>query len=215
MSSATGGPARPEPLTAEAFAAAAGVSRETLGRLETYLALLRHWQKAINLVGPATLADPWRRHFWDSAQLLPHIPTRARSLLDVGSGAGFPGLVLAILGAPGVTLVESDGRKAAFLREAARATGAPVDIRAERIERLRAPIAPDAITARGVASLDLLLDRIKLYITPNTVCLFPKGRQADREIAAARRRWRMTVIKIPSATDPSGVILRLEDIRGG
>ena len=214
MSSATG-PARPEPLTAEAFAAAAGVSRETLDRLETYLALLRRWQKAINLVGPATLADPWRRHFWDSAQLLPHIPTRARSLLDVGSGAGFPGLVLAILGAPGVTLVESDGRKAAFLREAARATNAPVDIRAERIERLRAPTAPDVITARGVASLDLLLDRIKLYITPNTVCLFPKGRQADREIAAARRRWRMTVIKIPSATDPSGVILRLEDIRGG
>jgi len=190
----------PEPLSAEAFAARCDVSRETLDRLRLYLDLLRHWQKAINLVGPATLNDPWRRHFWDSAQLFPHIPSTSRSLLDVGSGAGFPGLVLAVLGVPGVTLVESDGRKCAFLREVARRTGTAVTIHAARLE---------ALTARAVASLDLLLEKTKLYITPNTVCLFHKGRQADAEIAEARRRWSMKVEKIPSETDPSGVILRV------
>jgi 16S rRNA (guanine527-N7)-methyltransferase len=205
--------AAPEPLTAEAFAARCDVSRETLDRLRLYLDLLRHWQKAINLVGPATLNDPWRRHFWDSAQLFPHIPGTSRTLLDVGSGAGFPGLVLAILGVPGVMLVESDGRKCAFLREVARRTGTAVTLHAARLEALTGRIPPpDVITARAVASFDLLLEKTKLYITPNTVCLFHKGRQADAEIAVARRRWSMKVEKIPSETDPSGVILRVEAI---
>lgn len=202
-----------EPLSAEGFAERCDVSRETLVRLRLYLDLLRHWQKAINLVGPATLADPWRRHFWDSAQLFPLIPKHVRQLLDIGSGAGFPGLVLAILGVPGVTLVESDGRKAAFLREVARQTDTPVTIHAARLETLSGRIPPpDVITARAVASLDLLLEKTKLYMTPNTVCLFHKGRQVESEIAEARRRWTMTVEKIPSMTDPSGVILRVEAI---
>ena len=205
-----------EPLTAEAFAVRCDVSRETLSRLRRYDALLRRWQKAINLVSADSLTDAWRRHFWDSAQLLPLIPAGTRSLLDVGSGAGFPGLVLAILGVEGVTLVESDGRKCAFLREVARETGARVTILADRLERLGDRIQPpDIITARAVASLDLLLDRIKLYITPNTVCLFHKGRRVDVEIAQARKRWTMTLEKIPSETDPSGVILKLEGIGRG
>lgn len=205
-----------EPLTAEAFAVRCDVSRETLSRLRRYDALLRRWQKAINLVSADSLTDAWRRHFWDSAQLLPLIPAGTRSLLDVGSGAGFPGLVLAILGVEGVTLVESDGRKCAFLREVARETGTRVTILADRLERLGDRIQPpDIITARAVASLDLLLDRIKLYITPNTVCLFHKGRRADAEIAQARKRWTMTLEKIPSETDPSGVILKLEGIGRG
>jgi 16S rRNA (guanine527-N7)-methyltransferase len=207
---------RSEPLTAAAFAARCPVSRETLARLERYLALLERWQPAINLVGPATFRDPWRRHFWDSAQLMRQIPPGARSLLDFGSGAGFPGMVLAILGVPGVVLVESDGRKSAFLREVARETGTAVTVHAARLESLAGQITPpDVITARAVASLDLLLDRIKLYMTPNTVCLFHKGRRADDEIAEARRRWTMTLEKIPSETDPSGVILRVEGIGGG
>lgn len=206
----------PEPLSAAAFAAQCGVSRETLDRLQRYLALLEHWQKAINLVGPATLRDPWRRHFWDSAQLLPHIPPGARSLLDVGSGAGFPGMVLAILGVPGVALVESDGRKAAFLREVARETGTEVTVHAVRLEALIGQIAmPDVITARAITSLDLLLDHIKLYMAPNTICLLHKGRQVDAEIDQARKRWTMTLEKIPSETDPDGVILRVEGIAGG
>jgi 16S rRNA (guanine527-N7)-methyltransferase len=206
---------RPAPLTAEAFAARCAVSRETLARLQRYLALLQRWQPAVNLVGPATLQDPWRRHFWDSIQLIRHIPLETRSLLDFGSGAGFPGMVLAILGVPGVVLVESDGRKSAFLREVARETGTPVTVHAARLESLTGQIAPpDVITARAVASLDLLLDRIKLYMAPNTVCLFHKGRRADGEIAEAGRRWTMTLEKIPSETDPSGVILRVEGIGG-
>ncbi len=204
------------PLTAEAFAARCDVSRETLDRLRRYDALLRRWQNAINLVSADSLKDAWRRHFWDSAQLLPLIPPGTRSLLDVGSGAGFPGLVLAILGVDGVVLVESDGRKCAFLREVARETGTRVTIHADRLERLgdRMP-PPDIITARAVASLDLLLDRIKLYIAPNTVCLFHKGRRVDAEIEQARKRWTMALEKIPSETDPSGVILRLEGIGRG
>jgi 16S rRNA (guanine527-N7)-methyltransferase len=198
-------------LSAEAFAARCDVSRETLDRLRLYLDLLRHWQKAINLVGPATLKDPWRRHFQDSAQLVPHLPAGARTLLDIGSGAGFPGMVLAILGIPDVHLVESDTRKCAFLREVARRTGTGVTIHAARLETLVGEIPPpDVITARAVASLDLLFEMTKLYMTPNTVCLFHKGRQADAEIAEARRRWTTKVVKIPSETDPSGVILRVE-----
>lgn len=203
-----------EPLTAAGFAGRCDVSRETLERLRCYHDLLVRWQKAINLVGPKTLADAWRRHFWDSAQLLPHIPRSAESLLDVGSGAGFPGLVLAILGVRGVRLVESDGRKCTFLREVARQTETAVTIHHARLESLAGQIPPpDILTARAFASLDLLLEKTKLYITPNTVCLFHKGRGADDEIAQARKTWTMVVEKIPSETDPSGVILRIEGVR--
>ena len=123
----------------EAFAAACDVSRETLARLELYAELLGRWNRAINLVGKRTLDDLWRRHFLDSAQLLPLLPPldgRPRVLADLGSGAGFPGRVLAILGAVLVHLVESDLKKATFLREVARATGAPASVHAARIESL-------------------------------------------------------------------------------
>lgn len=202
------------PLTAEGFARRCDVSRETLDRLRCYRDLLERWQKAINLVGPKTLEDAWRRHFWDSAQLRNHIPPSTQTLLDVGSGAGFPGLVLAILGVKGVILVESDGRKCTFLREVARQTKTPVTIHHARLETLEGRVPPpDIITARAFASLDLLLEKIKLYIRPNTVCLFHKGRVVDEEIAAARKTWTMALEKIPSETDPSGVILRIEGIR--
>jgi rRNA small subunit methyltransferase G len=118
-------PLGPEGFVAEMAAAGIDVSRETRQRLSAYLELLRRWQGAINLVGASTLADPWRRHILDCGQIAPHVPHGAASVLDLGSGAGLPGLVLALLGVPGVQLVESDGRKAQFLREAARATGTP------------------------------------------------------------------------------------------
>src|SRR5216684_2729900 len=126
----------PAPLDPQGFAALSGVSRETLARLEAYAELLREWSVRINLVGAATLGDLWRRHFLDSAQLLRHVPLGTQSLIDLGSGAGFPGLVLAIAGVKGVELVEADSRKCAFLREAARITAAPVQIRNTRIEAL-------------------------------------------------------------------------------
>ncbi len=115
-----------------------------------YLELLGRWQRAVNLVGGSTLADPWRRHILDCAQVVPHVPRSAATVLDLGSGAGLPGLVLALMGVPGVHLVESDQRKAQFLREAARLTRAPVVVHATRIEDLRG-IAADVVTARALA----------------------------------------------------------------
>ena len=127
-----------------------------MARLDAYLELLGQWQKRTNLVGPSTLADPWRRHILDAAQLCEHIPLTARNLADLGSGAGLPGLILAILGVPNVTLVEADRRKAVFLREAARVTGCTaVEIICERIEKLS--ISADVITARALAPLAKLL----------------------------------------------------------
>ena len=199
------------PLSPADFAALTRVSRETLERLEAYAALLLDWSSRINLVGHSTLPDLWRRHFLDSAQLLPMIPCGARSLIDLGSGAGFPGLVLAILGAPGVELIEADRRKAIFLREAARITNAGVTLRACRIESV-APRVVDVVTARGCAPLDRLLPLAARFIGPKTTCLFPKGAQAERELTAASKAWTMTVSRHPSRSDPGGTVLSLQQV---
>jgi len=170
------------------------------------------WSRRINLVAASTLADPWRRHFLDSAQLLSHIPPTAQSLIDLGSGAGFPGLVLAVMGVPGVELVESDARKCAFLREAARVAAAPVEICNARIDSLtRHPV--DVVTARGCAPLDRLLPWAERFIGPRTVCLFPKGEQAGQELAAAAPVWEFDVTRHASRTDPRGVVLCLTGVR--
>jgi 16S rRNA (guanine527-N7)-methyltransferase len=200
-----------EPLTPDGFAALAGVSAPTLARLEAYAGLLAGWSARINLVAASTLGDPWRRHFLDSAQLLPLIPAGARNLIDLGSGAGFPGLVLAVLGVPGVELVESDARKCAFLREAARVAGAPVLIRNARIETVPAH-ATAVVTARGCAPLDRLLMLAQRFIGPDTVCLFPKGEQAGQELAVAQQAWEFDVTSQPSRTDPRGAILCLSRV---
>lgn len=179
-----------------------------LARLCAYVDLLRRWAERINLVGRATLADPWRRHILDSAQLLPFVPAGAKSLVDLGSGAGFPGLVLAILGVPGVELIEADARKCAFLREAARIAAAPVVIHPRRIETVPARIA-DVVTARALAPLDRLLALAAPFVGPQTVCLFLKGERALEELAAARRIWTATAAHYPSLSDPRGFVLRL------
>jgi len=199
------------PLTPDGFAGLTGVSRETLARLEAYAELLRRWAGRINLVSRNTLGDLWRRHFLDSAQLLPLIPNKTLHLVDLGSGAGFPGLVLAILGVPGVELVESDARKCVFLREAARIANAPVTIVDSRIETVKAQTA-DVVTARACAPLDKLLPLAERFIGPNTVCLFLKGEHVEEELTAARREWRMSAVRHPSRADPRGVILKLEQI---
>ncbi len=179
-----------------------------MARLSAYEALLRQWSARINLVGAGTLADPWRRHFLDSAQLLPLIPPGADSLVDLGSGAGFPGLVLAIMGAAGVELVEADAKKCAFLREAARVAAASVRVHHARIDSL--PARPFAIvTARGLAALDRLLLWAERFIGPDTICLFPKGKDARQELAAAHKIWDMEVELHASRSDPRGIILRL------
>ena len=199
------------PLGAEGFAALVGVSRETLVRFEAYAALLLEWSRRINLVGSSTLSDIWRRHFLDSAQLLPLIPAGAKNLVDLGSGAGFPGLVLAILGVPGVELIEADSRKAAFLREAARIAGAPIVLRPCRIEAV-APHSASVVTARGCAPLDRLLPLAQQFIGSDTTCLFLKGERAEEELTAAGKAWTMMVSRYPSRADPAGVVLSLQQV---
>jgi 16S rRNA (guanine527-N7)-methyltransferase len=194
------------------FQALIGASDVTLDRLTRYEALLIKWQKAINLIGPKTVDDIWVRHFLDSAQFWAHIPTGATTLLDLGSGAGFPGLVLAVLaadpaiGRPGFKthLVESDQRKATFLREAARMMALPdVTIHAQRIETL-APVAADVVTARACAPLAQLLDWSAPMLKNGALGLFAKGAQAEDEIAGVAGHQ---IDRMVSASDPSGRLL--------
>jgi 16S rRNA (guanine527-N7)-methyltransferase len=198
----------------EAFKFAFAVSRETVGRLETYEALLKRWQKTINLVAPSTLNDIWHRHFADSAQLWGLRPMQANHWLDLGSGAGFPGLVLAIMGAEvgqtRHTLVESDSRKAAFLREVARTTGVAVDILCMRIEsaEIHAKVGSvDCVTARALAPLPKLLRLAAPYFASHTTGLFLKGREVAAENEDAMRTWNYTAEFRPSVTDPEGRVV--------
>jgi 16S rRNA (guanine527-N7)-methyltransferase len=200
-----------EPLGAAGFAAATGVSRETMRRLQDYAALLVSWSVRINLVGRATLDDLWRRHFLDSAQLLPLLPAGTQTLADLGSGAGFPGLVLAVLGVPGVELIEADSRKAAFLREAARITDAKATIRGCRIEAV-APHAVDVVTARACAPVERLLTLGERFIGPRTTCVFPKGERAEEELTEAGKAWKMTVSRHASRADRGGKVLVLQQV---
>jgi 16S rRNA (guanine527-N7)-methyltransferase len=186
----------PDPIKGPAdFAKAFKVPRETIHRLVRYADLLALWHKSTNLVGPSTLPHLWSRHFADSAQLSALAPN-ARLWLDLGSGAGFPGLVIAILqtGTPDfrMHLVESNRKKSAFLSEVARATEAPVDIHAMRIEDLaqsRDKLKPDVVSARGLAPLPRLLDLAGPFFGPHTTGLFLKGRDTDTEIEKARGRF--------------------------
>ncbi|MEQ8824116.1 MAG: 16S rRNA (guanine(527)-N(7))-methyltransferase RsmG [Filomicrobium sp.] len=207
------------------FQAHFGVSDETLEKLKTYEALLKQWQKKINLVAPSTVDDVWHRHFADSAQLLALAPAGAKTWLDLGSGAGFPGIVLAILragsagqgGADGwgqQILVESDTRKAAFLGEIARKTFVPVDIVAKRIELSSTQgryKSVDVVTARALAPLDRLLGLAEPFFGSQTVGLFPKGRDVAQEIETAEKAWRFTYQLIDSLTDPSSRIAVVSD----
>ncbi len=199
------------PLGPEGFAELVAVSRETLARLETYSDLLTRWSARINLVGRDTLPDLWRRHILDSAQLYRFIPSSARTLIDLGSGAGLPGLVLAILGVRSVELVEADSRKAAFLREAARVTGAEVTIRPCRIQAVP-PHPVDVVTARACAPLDRLLDLAAPFLEPHSLCLFPKGERFNEELTLARKAWTMNVSVERSLSDRRGVVLRLQQV---
>ncbi len=184
------------------------VSRETMGRIETYLALLERWNRRINLVGPG--GDWGRRHIEDSLQLAPLLPRGPTA--DLGSGAGLPGLILAAATGAETHLVEADQRKAAFLREAARAMDLPgVHVHASRIEAVELP-ALAAITARALAPLAALMPHAHRLLAPGGVAIFPKGRNAEAELTEAAPRWHMQVERIPSRTDPAATIFRIRDI---
>lgn len=211
-------------LTADGFVAEAEklgvvVSRETRQQLETYAALLAKWQKAINLVGPKTLADPWRRHFLDSAQLVPLLPPKDRSIGDFGSGAGFPGLVLGILTNRSVHLIDSDQRKCAFLRQVAAECGiaSRVTIHARRFEEIE-PFPIAVATARACAPLPELLGIVAPYIGTEGTALFLKGERVEEELTAAMKLWTMRVERRRSVTesnekDSLGTILKLTEVR--
>jgi 16S rRNA (guanine527-N7)-methyltransferase len=199
-------------MTPDEFQKATGVSRETRDRLCLYVELLEKWQSRINLVGSKTLPDLWCRHVYDSAQLHALIPPRARCLLDFGSGAGFPGLVLAAMGGPAVHLVESDQRKAAFLREAARVAAIPVTVHACRIAALP-PMTADVITARALAPLAQLLDFAEPFLAPEGICLFLKGQNVAAELTEAHKIWNMRVDRHPSQTDAGATVLALSEVR--
>jgi 16S rRNA (guanine527-N7)-methyltransferase len=198
-------------MTAADLAALVPVSRETLERLEVYAGTLRRWAPAINLVARGTLDDLWRRHLLDSLQLLPLIEEQhlgGRKILDLGSGAGFPGLVLAIAGAGEVHLVESDRKKTTFLREVARQTGAEVTIHMARIEDLE-PQAADFLTARALAPADRLCAASARHRTTHTICLFHKGRDAPAELTRLPRAVQDRAELLPSLSDPEARILRI------
>jgi 16S rRNA (guanine527-N7)-methyltransferase len=188
-----------------------GVSRETRDRLLAYVDLLLRWQRTINLISRRDLDDVWNRHILDSLQLSALIPPDADRAIDLGSGAGLPGLVLAIATGMPFDLVESDQRKAAFLREAARVTGAPVTVHPARIENAR--LAPAAlITARALAPLPVLLGWAASLLKPGGICLFPKGRGVEDELTAAAPQWHMNIFRTTSRTDSSATILRISEI---
>ena len=205
--------------TPEAFKKVFNDSRETIEKLQLYEDELKRWQKAVNLVAPGTLDQIWHRHFADSAQLAQLIPKSATHLVDVGSGGGFPGLVLAILlrerRGLKVTLVESDNRKAAFLRETARRIKIPVEIMSTRIESnasVKKLNSVDTVTARAFAPLDRLLGLVFPVFSRQTVGIFLKGRDFDREIALARQSWAFDVELRESKTDPDGRIVVVRDL---
>ena len=206
-------PKPPAPLSIREFQAAANVSRETLARLEAYGALLRKWNPRINLVSRRSLDDLWRRHIFDSMQLLRHIdPISVKGpWLDLGSGAGFPGLVLAIAGVADMHLVESDGRKCTFLSEAARITATEVTVHNDRIEALP-PFGAVVITARAFAPLAKLLSWAHPHLVSNGQLLLLKGQDIDVELTEAAKYWMMTPRLIPSVTDETGSILQLTEI---
>lgn len=206
--------------TAADFARAFDVSRETLAAFETYERSLRRWQNTINLVAPGSLDAVWHRHFADSVQLLKLAPPSAVAWVDLGSGGGFPGLALAILlkerPDARMTLVESDTRKAAFLREVARAVSAPVDILCMRIEKAATQVRiskVDVVTARALAPLPRLLDLCRPFFSPGTVALLPKGKDAEHEVAEARRHWSFGSTLEPSLTDTEARIVIVRDLK--
>lgn len=199
------------------FAEIFDVSRETMGRLEAYAALLVKWNPKINLVAKSTIPDVWHRHMADSAQLWATAPKGAKTWMDIGSGAGFPGLVIGAIAAEKapdlkVTLVESDRRKSIFLKSAAREMGIAVEVITKRIELLE-PQSADILSARALSSLTQLLEFAEKHRKPDGVCLFPKGARVDSELTEASSCWHMAYETFPSMTDPDAVILRIGEFK--
>jgi len=195
--------------------ASGSVSRETFARLQAFESLVKRWTPAINLVSKASLPQLWDRHIVDSAQVFWIAPTGAH-WVDLGSGGGFPGLVVAILAvehAPDmrVTLVESDLRKATFLRQAAHALTVPVTVRTERIDQV-SPLLADVLSARALASLPDLLAYAERHLKPGGLAVFPKGTKHAEEVALARKDWAFDHDSVQSLSEPEAAILKIRNL---
>ena len=193
------------------------VSRETMERLEAYLALLKKWNPAINLVAKSTLETAWDRHFVDSVQVYRYAPENICHWADFGSGGGFPGLVCAVLAgekSPDTrfTLIESDQRKATFLRTVVHELGLDVAVLSKRIEDIP-PLGADLISARALAALPQLLTLSAPHLSPDGVALFLKGATFRDEITESLESWQFSYEEYASATDQAAAILRIGDIK--
>lgn len=202
----------PGAVDADSVCRCLGVSRETQERLEAYVAELIRWQRRVNLVGPRTIDDFWRRHILDSGQLALHLDPATETVADLGSGAGLPGIPLSLVSGVHVDLYESDQRKCAFLQEAIRITGADATVRAGRIERaMRAPV--DLVTARALAPLARLLGYAGPFVRRvgkgPVPCLFLKGARFSEELTEAQKTWRISLERVPSLSDPHASIIRI------
>jgi len=191
------------------------VSRETQSRLETFEKIIRKWNPRINLVSRSSLTDLWQRHIIDSIQVYRSAPNLNR-WLDIGSGGGFPGLIVAILAADEnpelkITLIESDQRKSVFLRTAARECGVTASVVSERIEKVDAHKA-DVLSARALADLNTLLGFADHHLDTGGVALFPKGVTWKKELETARQHWHFDVEPITSLTEPDAVILKIKGV---
>lgn len=205
--------------TADALVEAGLVSRESAQRLQIYVALLMHWRERINLIGASTAGQVWSRHVADSLQLLAHVDAQGACLVDLGSGAGFPGLALAIAmhGRPHgfAHLIESNAKKAAFLREAIRVTGAPAQVHCVRIESVDSETLrprPTIVTARALAPWPKLLPLALEFVQKGAQGLFLKGQDVDIELTETSKYWTIQVEKLPSRYTDGGVILKVDEV---
>ena len=193
------------------------LSDDEIRQLQRFVELVLRWNPKINLISRASAADVWDRHVVDSAQVFLQMPEVCESWIDLGSGGGFPGIIVAILAShrkPGlrVTLVESDQRKAVFLRQAVRELGLTCTVFAKRIEDLSG-LTADVVSARALASLDKLLEMSAPLLAAGGGCLFSKGANRAQELVEAGRNWGFTVTEHPSLTEPTAAILKITDLR--
>lgn len=201
-----------ELLTVAAFAQRTGAGCDVCDSLERYAEILKKWQKRFNLVGASTLNDLWRRHFLDSAQLIQLVSSDGSAVVDVGSGAGFPGLVMSIMGIDNVHLVESDANKTEFLRQAIRETNASAIVHRTRIESYDGPKAT-TMTSRACAPLGQLLAYAENICTPEARLLFLKGRNCQAELTESQSAWHIDYQSHASCTDPDGIILEINEYK--
>ena len=187
------------------------VSRETRSRLDRFSTLLLRWNRTVNLIAHKDEPHIWQRHITDSLQLIPLIPPATPRAIDLGTGGGFPGLVLAVATQIPFDLIEPDQRKAAFLREAIRATGATASVHTVRAEHaVQTPAS--LVTSRALAPLPRLLRLATPLLAPDGICLFLKGANVDSELTATAAEWHMQVTRVPSQTAPDACILRISSI---